>query len=148
LSTKYIEFICIIEACKELQWVKKFLRELGFVQKKYLLFMDSQSVIHLGKNSTFHSRSNHIDVRYQWIQDALNVKLLELTKIHSDDNDFDDMMTKALPRCLVLVMKLPIWRSPPHSHKEEICWILCSFPIWKKGLNMLAQYICPQHKFI
>ena len=66
--------------------MKKFLQELGFVQDKYLLFVDSQSAIHLGKNSTFHSRSKHIDVKYHWIRDALDAKLLELAKIHTDDN--------------------------------------------------------------
>ena len=59
--------------------------------------MDSQSVIHLGKNSTFHSRSKHIDMRYHWIRDALDAKLLELAKIHTDDNGAD-MMTKTLLR--------------------------------------------------
>ena len=97
LSTTEAEFIAITEACKELLWVKKFFQELGFVQDKYLLFVDSRSVIHLGKNSTFHSRSKHIDVRYHWIRDALDAKLLELAKIHTNDNDAD-MMTKALLR--------------------------------------------------
>ncbi|RDX83005.1 hypothetical protein CR513_36131, partial [Mucuna pruriens] len=92
LSTTKVEFIAIIEACKELLWVKKFLQELGFVQDKYLLFCDSQSAIHLGKNSTFHSRSKHIDIR-----DALDAKLLELAKVHTDDNGAD-MMTKIVPR--------------------------------------------------
>jgi len=41
LSTIEAEFIVITEACKELLWVKKFLQKLGFVQDKYLLFMDS-----------------------------------------------------------------------------------------------------------
>ncbi|WVZ20167.1 hypothetical protein V8G54_007489 [Vigna mungo] len=81
----------------KLLWVKKFLQELGFVQDKYLLYCDSQSAIHLGKNPTFHSKSKHIDVRYHWILDVLDVKLLELAKVHTDDNGAD-MMTKALPR--------------------------------------------------
>jgi len=34
------------------------------VQDNYPLFVDSQSIIHLGKNPTFHSRSKFIDVRY------------------------------------------------------------------------------------
>ena len=58
--------------------------------------MDSQSVIHPGKNLIFHSRPRHIDVRYHWIRDALDANLLELAKIHTDDNGAD-MMTKALP---------------------------------------------------
>ena len=54
LSTTEAEFIAIIEACKELLWFKKFLQELGFRQDNYSLLVDSQSVIHLGKNPTFH----------------------------------------------------------------------------------------------
>ena len=62
-----------------------------------MLYCDNQSAIHLGKNSTFHARSKHIDVRYHWIRDVLNSKLLELEKIHTDDNGAD-MLTKPLPR--------------------------------------------------
>ena len=61
-----------------------------------MLYYDSQSFIHLGKNSTFHGRSKHIDVRYHCIRDVLDSKLLELEKIHTDDKG-SDMMTKALP---------------------------------------------------
>ncbi|RDX57807.1 hypothetical protein CR513_62924, partial [Mucuna pruriens] len=64
---------------------------------KYLLFCDSHSAIHLGKNSTFHSRSKHIDVRYHWIHDALDAKLLELVKVHTDDKGAD-MMIKTFLR--------------------------------------------------
>ncbi|RDY03183.1 hypothetical protein CR513_13257, partial [Mucuna pruriens] len=71
--------------------------ELGFVQNEHCLLCDSQSAIHLSKNSTFHSRSKHIDVRYHWIYDTLDAKLLELTKVHTNDNGVD-MMTKAVPR--------------------------------------------------
>lgn len=105
LSTTEAEFIAATEACKELLWMKKFLRELEFKQDKYELFCDSQSAIHLGKNSSFHSRSKHIDVRYHWIRDVLEMKQLELVKIHTDKNG-SDMLTKSLPRD-----KLEICRS-------------------------------------
>jgi hypothetical protein len=97
LSTTEAELIAATEACKELLWMKKFLQELGFKQQQYVLFCDNQSTIHLAKNSSFHSRSKHIDVRYHWIRDTLNDKLLTLEKIHTDDND-SDMLTKALTR--------------------------------------------------
>ena len=73
------------------------MQELGFQQQMYVLFCDSQSAIHLGKNPTFHDRSKHIDVRYHWIRDMLDSKLLELEKIHINDNG-SDMMTKTLPK--------------------------------------------------
>ncbi|RVW28627.1 Retrovirus-related Pol polyprotein from transposon TNT 1-94 [Vitis vinifera] len=46
-STFEAEYIAIIEAIKELLWMKKFLQELGLQQERYLLYCDSQSVIHL-----------------------------------------------------------------------------------------------------
>ena len=85
------------EASKELIWVKRFLGELGCSQKRYVLYCDSQSVIHLGKNFTFHGRSKHINVRYHLIQYVLNSKLLELEKIHTNYHG-SDMTTKAFPR--------------------------------------------------
>ena len=76
--------------------MKKFLQELGLQQEKYLLYCDSQSAIHFSKNPTFHSRSKHIDVRYHWIRDELEMKLFCLEKIHTDENG-SDMMTKPIP---------------------------------------------------
>ena len=62
-----------------------------------MLYCDSQNAIHLSKNSTFHSRSKHIDVRY-WIRDVLDSKLLQLEKVHTDDNISDMLTTKTLSR--------------------------------------------------
>lgn len=97
LSTTEAEFIAAVEATKDLLWLRNFTMELGLKQARYVLFCDSQSAIHLAKNSSFHSRSKHIDVRYHWIRDALDAKLLELEKIHTDENG-SDMLTKVLPR--------------------------------------------------
>ncbi|TXG74154.1 hypothetical protein EZV62_002733 [Acer yangbiense] len=49
------------------------------------------------KELLWMKRSKHIDVRYHWIRDAINDKLFELEKIHTDHNG-SDMLTKALPR--------------------------------------------------
>ncbi|RDX86148.1 hypothetical protein CR513_32554, partial [Mucuna pruriens] len=42
-------------------------------------------------------RYKHIDVRYYRIHNALDAKLMELTKVHNDDNSVN-MMTKPIPR--------------------------------------------------
>ena len=44
---------------------KTFFKELGLKQEKYVVHCDSQSEIELSKNATYHSRTNHIDVRYR-----------------------------------------------------------------------------------
>ena len=96
MSNIEAEYIAITETSKELLWMKKFLQELGLQQEMYLLYCDSQSTIHLSKNPTFHSRSKHIDVRYHWIRDALEIKLFCVEKIHTNENG-SDMMTKPIP---------------------------------------------------
>ncbi|MCI06930.1 putative gag/pol polyprotein [Trifolium medium] len=68
LSTTEAEFIAITEACKEILWMKRFLHELGQEQHKYVVHCVSQSAIQLSNNSSFHSRSKHIDVRYHYIR--------------------------------------------------------------------------------
>ena len=97
LSTTEAEYIAVAEANKEMLWMKCFVQELSFKQQRYVIYYDNQSVIHLGKNDSFHSRTKHIDVRYHWLRDALNDKLFELEKIHTDHNG-SDMLTKNLPR--------------------------------------------------
>jgi len=77
--------------------MKKFLQELGQNQESYVLYCNSQSAIHLSKNSTSHSRSKRIDVRYHLIRDVLENKLLQIENIHTNDNGAE-MMTKALPK--------------------------------------------------
>jgi hypothetical protein len=95
LSTTEAEYMAATEACKELLWLKRFMQELGFMQQRYVVLCDNQSTIHLAKNSMFHKRTKHIDVRYHWIRDAIEDKMFELDKVHTDDNG-SDMLTKVL----------------------------------------------------
>ena len=60
-----------------------------------MVLCDNQSAIHLARNSMFHKRTKHIDVRYHWIRDAIEDKIFELDKVHTDDNG-SDMLTKVL----------------------------------------------------
>jgi len=76
LSTTEAEFIAATEACKKILWMKMFLHELGNEQEKYILYCESQSVIYLSMNSSFHSRSKHINAHYHKICNVLNEKLL------------------------------------------------------------------------
>ncbi|GAA0182531.1 hypothetical protein LIER_42301 [Lithospermum erythrorhizon] len=49
------------------------------------------------KNSTLHSRSKHIKIKYHWIREALETKQLAIDKIHTSENG-SDMLTKILPK--------------------------------------------------
>ena len=65
------------------------------MQQRYVVLCDNESAIHLAKNSMFHKRKKHIDVRYHWIKDTIEDKMFELDKVHTNDNG-SDMLTKVL----------------------------------------------------
>ena len=77
--------------------MKKFLQELSLKQEEYTIYCDSRSVIYLSKNSTYHSKSKYIDVRYHWIRDVLVIKELQLENVHTNENE-TYILTKYLPK--------------------------------------------------
>ena len=50
----------------------------------------------LEKNLVFHAKTKHIDVKYHFIKDMLEDKLMKLVKVHTNDNPAE-LMTKDLP---------------------------------------------------
>ncbi|GKV32746.1 hypothetical protein SLEP1_g41331 [Rubroshorea leprosula] len=92
LSTTEAEYVALSEAGKEIVWMKTFFEELGLKQERFVLFCDNQSAIYLSKNPQFHSRTKHVDLRYHWIRDAIEEKVLDVEKVHTDDNSSDTML--------------------------------------------------------
>ena len=97
LSTTEAEYIAAIEAGKKMLWMKQFLQELDLKQKDYIVHYDSQSAIDLNKNTMYHARTKHIDVRYHWIRKVIEEQLFQIRKIYIDENT-TDMMTKVISK--------------------------------------------------
>ena len=83
LSTTEAEYVAATEASKEMIWLQTFLDELGKKQELGRLYSDNQSAIHLAKNSSFHCKTKHIQLKYHFIQSALEDGQLKLEKIHT-----------------------------------------------------------------
>ena len=77
--------------------MKRFLQELGLHQKEYVVYCDSQSAIDLSKNTMYHARTKHIDVRYHWIREKIEDGSMQVMKIPISENP-SDMMTKVVSR--------------------------------------------------
>ena len=77
--------------------MQRFMKELGKKQENSRLYSDIQSAIHLAKNSAFHSRTKHIQLKYHFIRFVLDEELLKLEKIHTSQNPVD-MLTKGVTR--------------------------------------------------
>jgi hypothetical protein len=107
LSTTEAEYVVATEASKEMIWLQRFMEELGKKQENSRLYYDSVSAIHLAKNSAFHLKTKHIQLRYHFIRSTLEDGHLKLEKIHTSHNPAD-MLTKGVTReklssCSVLV---------------------------------------------
>jgi SRSO17 transposase len=71
--------------------------ELGKKHENNRLYCDSQSAIHLAKNSTFCSKTKHIHLKYHFIWSILEDGQLKLEKIHTSQNPAD-MLTKVVTK--------------------------------------------------
>jgi hypothetical protein len=59
--------------------------------------IDNQSTISITNNPVQHSKTKHIDIRYHFIRDCAEKKLIILEKVLTDDN-LADLFTKAFDR--------------------------------------------------
>ncbi|KAL4582349.1 hypothetical protein LXL04_006896 [Taraxacum kok-saghyz] len=90
---------------------------------RLLVKKDNQSAMDLSKNSMYHSRTKHIDVRYHWLRQAIEEGELKLSKIDTNYNPAD-MLTKVVTQdkhklCTDIVRL----RIVERRLEGDICWI-------------------------
>ena len=71
------------------------LGEYGFKQGMLSLFCDNTSAINISKNPVLHSRTKHIEIRYHFIRNLVEDKVLELCFIPTE-HQLADLFTKPL----------------------------------------------------
>nr|GEV99696.1 retrovirus-related Pol polyprotein from transposon TNT 1-94 [Tanacetum cinerariifolium] len=107
LSMTEAEYMSMTEGIKECIWLHGLVQSLGLKVEKPALFCDSQNALSLAKNSVYHERPKHIDVRLNFICDVREEDMFSIQKIATEHNP-SYMLTKALPtekfeHCLNLV---------------------------------------------
>ena len=95
LSTTEAEYVAASKACKEAIWLGRLVADLGISVEMPILHCDSQSAIQLAKNPVFHAKTKHVDVKYHFIREVLEDKLLQFAKVHTSENPAD-LLTKGL----------------------------------------------------
>ncbi|GJX22857.1 putative ribonuclease H-like domain-containing protein [Tanacetum coccineum] len=87
-STIEAEKLLLLNCCGQVLWIQNQMLDYGFNFMNTKIYIDSK------KNPVFHSKTKHIEIRHHFIRDAYEKKLIQVLKIHTDDN-VADLLTKA-----------------------------------------------------
>nr|GEU94809.1 retrovirus-related Pol polyprotein from transposon TNT 1-94 [Tanacetum cinerariifolium] len=93
-STTEAEYVAATHCCGQVLWIHNQLLDYVFNFMNTKIYMDNESIICIVKNPVFHSKTKHIEIRHHFIRDAYEKKLIQVLKIHTDDN-VADLLTKA-----------------------------------------------------
>ena len=95
LSIAEAEYRAARSCYTQLFWMKKLLHDYGVPQDTMCVFCYNTSAINLSKNPVQHSKSKHIEIRYHFIWDLVEDKVVCLKFIHTD-NQKANIFTKPL----------------------------------------------------
>jgi hypothetical protein len=95
LSTTEAKYMETTHARKEAVWLQILCSGIGLVQQAVILDCDSQGAIFLAKNPTYHLKTKHIDVQYQFVRDMVEEKKVLLEKVDTLKN-VADSLTKSV----------------------------------------------------
>ncbi|GJR82558.1 hypothetical protein Tco_0153343 [Tanacetum coccineum] len=93
-STTGAEYIAASNCCGQVLWIQNQLLDYGYNFMQTKIRIDNESTICIVKNPVFHSKTKHIEIRHHFIRDSNEKKLIQMIKIHTDQN-VADLLTKA-----------------------------------------------------
>ena len=86
-SSTEAELICIYDALDHLLWIRRVLEWLGYNQSTTTLYQDNTSTItmaHMGRGAS-GSNTKHIDIRYFFIKQFIDAKIIEIDHLSTDN---------------------------------------------------------------
>ncbi|GKD69295.1 putative ribonuclease H-like domain-containing protein, partial [Tanacetum coccineum] len=87
------EYVAAAHCCGQILWIQNQMMDYGFNFMNTKIHIDNESTISVIKNHVAHSRTKHIEIRFHFIRDCYEKKLIEFIKIHTDSN-VADLLTK------------------------------------------------------
>jgi hypothetical protein len=98
LSSTEAEYIAAAHATKEVIWLRRLLTDLGLdLDSPTTLHVDNQSAIAIVRNSEFHDRTKHIEIRHHFLRQKVEEEEIHLAYIPTEDQTAD-ILTKGLVR--------------------------------------------------
>ncbi|GJS71387.1 putative ribonuclease H-like domain-containing protein [Tanacetum coccineum] len=98
-STTEAEYVAAANCYGQVLWIQNQMLDYGFNFMNTKIYIDNESTICIVKNPVFHSKTKHIEIRHHFIRDSYEKKLIQVIKIHTDQN-VADLLTKAFDYAL------------------------------------------------
>ncbi|GJV01012.1 putative ribonuclease H-like domain-containing protein [Tanacetum coccineum] len=92
-STTEAEYVAAANCCGQVLWIQNQMMDYDFNFMNTKIHIDNKSTISVIKNPVAHSRTKHIEIRFHFIRDCYEKRLIEVIKIHNDHN-VADLLTK------------------------------------------------------
>ncbi|GJX43756.1 putative ribonuclease H-like domain-containing protein [Tanacetum coccineum] len=92
-STTEAEYVAAASCCGQVLWIQNQMMDYGFNFMNTKIHIDNESTICIVKNPIYHSRTKHIEIRHHFIRDCYKKRLIDVLKIHTDNN-VADILTK------------------------------------------------------
>ncbi|GJV46025.1 putative ribonuclease H-like domain-containing protein [Tanacetum coccineum] len=92
-STTEAEYVAAANWCGQVLWIQNQMMDYGFNFMNTKIYIDNKSTISVIKNPIAHSRTKHIEIRFHFIRDCYEKRLIEVIKIYTDHN-VADLLTK------------------------------------------------------
>ena len=90
------EYTAAFEAAKESIWLRNLLINIGFPQKSpTTILCDNNAAINLSEDLSLHQRVKHINIKYHFLRERINMGEITLKYINTNDN-LADIFTKAI----------------------------------------------------
>ena len=98
LSSTESEYVALCEAARELIWLRGLLSELGWDQTEpSVIWQDNQSTLQMVDGHRNHQASKHINVKYHFTGEQVELGYLELVYCPTEEM-VADILTKPLGR--------------------------------------------------
>ncbi|KAJ9552305.1 hypothetical protein OSB04_016350 [Centaurea solstitialis] len=93
-STIEAEYIAASQCCSQVLWIQNQMQDYGLSFLQTPIYIDNNSAISIVNNPVKHSKTKHIEIKYHFIRDCNEKKLIQVLKVHTDDQ-YADLFTKA-----------------------------------------------------
>ncbi|GJU85465.1 retrovirus-related pol polyprotein from transposon TNT 1-94 [Tanacetum coccineum] len=97
ISSTKAEYIALFGCCAQVLWMRSQITDYGLGFNKIPMYCDNKSAIALCCNNVQHSQSKHIDIRFHFIKEQVENRVVDLYFVNME-YQLADIFTKSLGR--------------------------------------------------